>query len=125
MGNYQLNNIYQYNKLEGINRANKDYIGPYIFPEVTNFEKEVEEKYKNKTLIENNIEKMIKFKDRPCLGRRLKIAENEKGEPIFEKKYTYFTYNEVHTMCQNFAKNLHEKKKNLSIKILIKNINLI
>jgi len=111
MGNYQLNNIYQYNKLEDINRTNKDYSGPYIFPEVTNFEKEVEEKYKNKTLIENNIEKMIKFKDRPCLGRRLKIAENEKGEPIFEKKYTYFTYNEVHTMCQNFAKNLHEKKE--------------
>ncbi len=53
------------------------------------------------------------FKDRPCLGRRLKIGENEKGEPIFEKKYTYFTYNEVHTMCKKFAKNLHEKKEEL------------
>ena len=64
---------------------------------------------------------MSKFKDRPCLGRRLKIGENEKGEPIFEKKYTYFTYNEIHMMCKNFAKNLHEKKEELIYKDSYKN----
>ena len=110
MGNNQLSNIFQYNKLEDPNRKNKDYAGPYIFPEIKDFQKEMEDRFKNKTLIENNIEKMIKFKDRPCLGRRLKIGENEKGEPIYEKKYTYYTYNEVHMMCENFAKNLHENK---------------
>ena len=65
---------------------------------------------------------MTKFKDRPCLGRRLKIGENEKGEPIFEKKYTYYTYNDVHMMCRKFAKNLHEKKEELIYKDSYKNL---
>ena len=90
MGNNQLNNIYEYNKLENINVTHQDYAGPFIFPEIKNFQKEADELFKNRTIIENNIEKMIKFKDRPCLGRRLKIGENEKGEPIFENKYIVF-----------------------------------
>ena len=77
------------------------------------FQKETVDHFENKSLIQNNIEKMIKFKDRPCLGRRLKIGENEKGEPIYEKKYTYYTYEEVLNMCRKFAKNLHEKKEEL------------
>ena len=120
--------FYGYNKLERINSSkDQDYSGPYIFPEVNDFQKEIEEKYKNKTLIENNIEKMMQFKDRPCLGRRLKIGENEKGEPIFEKKYTYYTYDEVHTMCKIFAKNLHEKRDELIFKDSYKNheLNLV
>ena len=127
MGNNQLNNIYEYNKLENTNVTHQDYAGPFIFPEIKNFQKEADELFKNRTIIENNIEKMIKFKDRPCLGRRLKIGENEKGEPIFENKYTYFTYNEIHMMCKNFAKNLHEKKEMLIYKDSYKNyqVNLI
>ena len=127
MGNNQLNNIYEYNKLENINVTHQDYAGPFIFPEIKNFQKEADELFKNRTIIENNIEKMIKFKDRPCLGRRLKIGENEKGEPIFENKYTYFTYNEIHMMCKNFAKNFHEKKEMLIYKDSYKNyqVNLI
>ena len=114
MGNVHLDKIFEYNKFEDINNAKgTDYSGPYIFPKVKDFQKETVEHFQNKSLIENNIEKMSIFKDRPCLGRRLKIGENEKGEPIFEKKYTYFTYNEVHTMCKKFAKNLHEKKEEL------------
>ena len=80
------------------------------------FQKETVDAYKDRSLIQNNIQKMIQFKDRPCLGRRLKIGENENGEPIFEKKYTYYTYNEVHMMCKKFAKNLHEKKEELIYK---------
>ena len=114
MGNVHLDKIFEYNKFEDINNTKgTDYSGPYIFPKVKDFQKETVEHFQNKSLIENNIEKMNIFKDRPCLGRRLKIGENEKGEPIFEKKYTYFTYNEVHTMCKKFAKNLHEKKEEL------------
>jgi len=125
MGNINFTKFCGYNKLESINRSkDQDYSGPYIFPEVNDFQKEIEEKYKNKTLIQNNIEKMIQFKDRPCLGRRLKIGENEKGEPIFEKKYTYYTYSEVHTMCKNFAKNLHEKREELIFKDTYKNYEL-
>jgi long-chain acyl-CoA synthetase len=56
---------------------------------------------------------MKKYKDRPCLGRRLKVGVNEKGEPIYEKKYTYFSSIEVYHMCLNFSKNLHEKRKEL------------
>ena len=117
MGNTNLNKIYGYNKLEeGSRNEGQDFAGPYVFPEIKDFEKETVEAYKDRSLIGNNIEKMIKFKDRPCLGRRLKIGENEKGEPIYEKKYTYYTYNEVHTMCKNFAKNLHEIKEQLIYK---------
>ena len=117
MGNTNLNKIYGYNKLEeGSSNEGQDFAGPYVFPEIKDFEKETVEAYKDRSLIGNNIEKMIKFKDRPCLGRRLKIGENEKGEPIYEKKYTYYTYNEVHTMCKNFAKNLHEIKEQLIYK---------
>jgi long-chain acyl-CoA synthetase len=114
MGNVHLDTIVEYNKFEDINNTKgDDYSGPYVFPKVQNFQKETVEHFQNKSLIENNIEKMTLFKDRPCLGRRLKIGENEKGEPIFEKKYTYFTYNDVHVMCKKFAKNLHEKKEEL------------
>ena len=111
MGNSE---IYQYNKLEDANRPKGDnFAGPYIFPKMKDFQKETVDHFENKSLIQNNIEKMIKFKDRPCLGRRLKIGENEKGEPIYEKKYTYYTYEEVLNMCRKFAKNLHEKKDEL------------
>ena len=117
MGNIHLDKIYEYNKFENIkSHKGEDFSGPYIFPEVNDFKKETEDAYKNRSLIQNNIEKMIKSKDRPCLGRRLKIGENEKGEPIFDKKYTYYTYDEVHMMCKKFAKNLHEKKEELIYK---------
>ena len=123
MGNIHLDKIYEYNKFENIkSHKGEDFSGPYIFPEVNDFKKETEDAYKNRSLIQNNIEKMIKSKDRPCLGRRLKIGENEKGEPIFDKKYTYYTYDEVHMMCKKFAKNLHEKKDELIYKDSYNNI---
>ena len=123
MGNVHLDKIVEYNKFEDVNRIKgDDFSGPYIFPKVKNFQKETVEYFQNKSLIENNIEKMTKFKDRPCMGRRIKIGENEKGEPIFEKKYTYYTYNEVHMMCRKFAKNLHEMKEELIYKDSYKNL---
>ena len=67
---------------------------------------------------------MNRFSDRPCLGRRLKIGENEKGEPVFDNKYTYYTYNDVHVMCKKFAKNLHEKKDELIYKDSYKGLNI-
>lgn len=86
MGNINFAKIYSYNKLEDkSNQRHKDYVGPYILPSIKDFKKEVEDYYKDKTLIGKVLEKMKLFKDRPCLGRRLKIGENEKGEPIFEK----------------------------------------
>ena len=123
MGNVHLDKIVEYNKFEDVNRIKgEDFSGPYIFPKVKNFQKETVEYFQNKSLIENNIEKMTKFKDRPCMGRRIKIGENEKGEPIFEKKYTYYTYNEVHMMCRKFAKNLHKMKEELIYKDSYKNL---
>ena len=114
MGNVHLDKIYEYNKYEDKNHLKgEDYAGPYIHPKVKDFQKETVEYFQNKSLIENNIEKMNRFKDRPCLGRRLKIGENEKGEPIYDNKYTYYTYNDVNVMCKKFAKNLHEKKEEL------------
>ena len=114
MGNVHLDKIVEYNKYEDINhKRGENYAGPFIFPKVKDFQKETVEHFQNKSLIENNIEKMNKFKDRPCLGRRLKIGENEKGEPIYDNKYTYYSYGEVNVMCKKFAKNLHEKKEEL------------
>ena len=112
MGN--LEKIYQYNRLEDKNHPKgEDFAGPYVFPKLKDFQKETMDYFQNKSLIQYNIEKMLRFRDRPCLGRRLKLGENEKGEPIFEKKYTYFTYNDVLSMCEKFARNLHEKKTEL------------
>ena len=124
MGNVHLDKIIEYNRIEDVNnQRGKDYTGPYIFPKVKDFQKETVEYFQNKSLIQNNIEKMNRFRDRPCLGRRLKVGENEKGEPIFEKKYTYYTYNDVHVMCKKFAKNLHEKKDELIYKDSYKGLN--
>ena len=114
MGSTHLDKVYEYNKLELDNITKREgYSGPYIFPKLKNFDKESIEYFQNKSLISYNLEQMKKYKDRPCLGRRLKKGENEKGEPIFEDKYTYFTSNEVYNMCLNFSKNLHEKKSEL------------
>ena len=124
MGNVHLDKIIEYNKIEDVNnQRGKDYTGPYIFPKVKDFQKETVEHFQNKSLIENNIEKMNRFRDRPCLGRRLKVGENENGEPIFDNKYTYYTYNDVHVMCKKFAKNLHEKKDELIYKDSYKGLN--
>ena len=89
------------------NKYGDNYSGPYVHPDIIDFEKEIEEKFKNKSLIENNLEKMKKFHDRECLGIRKKIGDK------FEQKYTYFTYADVHKMSLNFAKNVHEKKLDL------------
>ena len=76
MGNVHLDKIVEYNKFEDINNTKgEDFSGPYVFPKVKDFQKETVEYFQNKSLIENNIEKMTRFKDRPCLGRRLKIGE--------------------------------------------------
>ena len=124
MGGTHLDKIYQYNRLEDINNpGGEDYSGPFIWPKLKDFQKESIEHFQNKSLIGYNIERMKKFKDRPCLGRRLKIGENEKGEPIYENKYTYFSFNEVYNMCVKFAKNLHEKKEELIYKDTFNNLN--
>ena len=103
---------YIYNKYVDPNKPfGENFSGPFVHPSVNDFEKEIEEKYKNRTLIENNIQKMLKFKDRDCLGIRKKIGENE-----YENKYTYFTYQQVHDMCVNFSKNLHEIQDELVFK---------
>jgi long-chain acyl-CoA synthetase len=125
MGNINFTKIYSYNKLEErSNQRHKDYVGPYILPSIKDFKTEVEDYFKDKTLIGKVLEKMKLFKDRPCLGRRLKIGENEKGEPIFEKKFTYFIYKEVEDFCYKFAKNLHEKKSELVVNDSYLNLDL-
>ena len=123
MGSTHLDKVYQYNKLEVDNITKREgYSGPYIFPKLNNFQKESIEYFQNKSLISYNLGQMKKYKDRPCLGRRLKIGENEKGEPIYDNKYTYFSSNEVYNMCLNFSKNLHEKKSELTLKDTYKGI---
>ena len=114
MGNTHLDKVYEYNRLEVENETKREgYSGPYIYPKLKNFDKESVEYFQNKSLIEYNIQQMKKYKERPCLGRRLKKGENEKGEPIYEEKYTYFSSSEVYNMCLNFSKNIHEKKNEL------------
>ena len=123
MGSTHLDKIYNYNKLEDINNpGGEDYAGPFIWPKINDFQKESIEHFQNKSLIGYNIERMKKFKNRPCLGRRLKIGENEKGEPIYENKYTYFSFDEVYNMCLKFAKNMHEKKEEFIYKDTYNNI---
>ena len=100
---------YPYNKLVDPNRPfGENFCGPFVHPIVNNFEKEIVEKYKNKTLIENNLEKMKKFKNRDCLGLRKLIGKNK-----YERKYTYFTYQQINDMCVNCAKNIHEIQNKL------------
>ena len=123
MGNTHLDKVYEYNRLEVENETKREgYSGPYIYPKLKNFDKESVEYFQNKSLIEYNIQQMKKYKERPCLGRRLKKGENEKGEPIYEDKYTYFSSSEVYNMCLNFSKNIHEKKDKLIHKDTYNNI---
>ena len=124
MGNTNISKTYIYNKKEDLNKRNPGYAGPFILPLINNFQKEVEEYYKDKTLIGKVLEKMKEFKDRPCLGRRLKIGETKEGSPIFEKKYTYFTYKEIEEFCYKFAKNMHEKRDDFIYKDSYRNIDV-
>ena len=123
MGNTHLDKVYEYNRLEVENETKREgYSGPYIYPKLKNFDKQSVEYFQKKSLIEYNIQQMKKYKERPCLGRRLKKGENEKGEPIYEEKYTYFSSSEVYNMCLNFSKNIHEKKSELIHKDTYNNI---
>jgi len=123
MGNTHLDKVYEYNRLEVENETKREgYSGPYIYPKLKDFDKQSVEYFQNKSLIEYNIQQMKKYKERPCLGRRLKKGENEKGEPIYEEKYTYFSSSEVYNMCLNFSKNIHEKKSELIHKDTYNNI---
>lgn len=100
---------YKYNKwVNEKEHFGKDFTGPIVHPLITDYQKEIEEPYKNRSLIQNNIEKMIKFKDRDCIGRR-KLISGDK----YEDHYTYFTYGEVYQMSTNFAKNIHVQSKKL------------
>ena len=117
MGNLNKNfyREYHYNKLEDPSKPRgANYSGPFIHPKLKNFE-EIEQRFENSSILSHNIQKMIQFKDKPCLGRRLKIGTNSNKKPIFDSKYTFFTYGEVHTMTENFAKNFHMRKSNLVI----------
>ena len=123
MGNTNVSNYYLYNKVEeDPNMRREDVVGPFILPQINDFQKEVEDYYKNKTVIGKVLEKMKQFKDRPCLGRRLKTGQNEQGAPIFEKKFTYFTYKEVEDLCYTVAKNLHERRNEFTYKDSYRNM---
>ena len=87
-----------------------NYTGPFIHPSVNDFKKDVEDVYKNRSLIQNNIEKMKKFKDKECLGIRKQISKG-----VFEKKYTYFKYGEIYNMCVNVSKNIHSNLSDLVV----------
>ena len=78
-----------YNKFENPEQQfGQNFTGPIVHPSITNYKKEILDVYENRTLIENNLEKMKKFANRDCLGIRKKDILTGK----FENKYTYFTY---------------------------------
>ena len=110
MGNLNPNSeFYKYNKwVDAENHFGDSSTGPIVHPLITNYSKEIEEKYKNRSLVQNNIEKMKKFKDRDCIGRR-KLISGDK----YEDHYTYFTYGQVYEMSTNFAKNIHAQSSKL------------
>ena len=86
MGNSTSNTENTYNKWENpAKHFGPNYSGPFVHPSVTDYKRQVEDVYQNRTLIDNNLEKMLKFKDKECLGIRKQIGENQ-----YEKKYTYF-----------------------------------
>ena len=110
MGNLNPNaEFFKYNKwVDPDNHFGKMTTGPIVHPLITNYSQEIEEKYKNRSLVQNNIEKMKQFKDRDCIGRR-KLISGDK----YEDHYTYFTYGQVYEMSTNFAKNIHAKSSDL------------
>ena len=62
MGNSTTNNTITYNKwLNPDKHFGENFSGPFVHPSVTDFKKEVEDVYQNRTLIENNLEKMLKL----------------------------------------------------------------
>lgn len=107
MGNlHEAESKFQYNKyLDPYSKGGSNYSGPFIHPSIENFEEEMIKPYEHKTLIENNLQKMVQFKDRDCLGYRKKLD----GDEIYEDKYTFYTYAQIHKMVINFAKNIHQR----------------
>ena len=111
MGNSTTNNTITYNKwLNPDKHFGENFSGPFVHPSVIDFKKEVEDVYQNRTLIENNLEKMLKFKDRDCLGIRKKIGKNQ-----YEDHYTYFKYGEIYNFIVNVAKNIHEQSSQIIV----------
>ena len=119
MGNTNFSKTYIYNKNEDLNKRHSDYAGPYILPSINNFQKEVVEYYKDKTLIGKVLEKMKEFKDRHCLGRRLKIGDTKEGSPIFEKNLHILHIKKWKIFVIHLPKICMKKKMNLYLKILI------
>ena len=119
MGNSTSNTENTYNKWENpAKHFGPNYSGPFVHPSVTDYKRQVEDVYQNRTLIDNNLEKMLKFKDKECLGIRKQIGENQ-----YEKKYTYFSYGEIYNFCVNAAKNLHAQSEDLIVEDTYNNIN--
>lgn len=119
MGNSTSNIENTYNKWENpAKHFGPNYSGPFVHPSVTDYKRQVEDVYQNRTLIDNNLEKMLKFKDKECLGIRKEIGENQ-----YEKKYTYFSYGEIYNFCVNTAKNLHAQSEDLIVEDTYNNIN--
>ena len=119
MGNSTSNIENTYNKWENPAKLfGPNYSGPFVHPSVTDYKRQVEDVYQNRTLIDNNLEKMLKFKDKECLGIRKQIGENQ-----YEKKYTYFSYGEIYNFCVNTAKNLHAQSEDLIVEDTYNNIN--
>jgi long-subunit acyl-CoA synthetase (AMP-forming) len=54
--------------------------------------------------------------------KKTQNRRKRKKEPIYDNKYTYFSFNEVYNMSMEFAQNLHEKKEELIYKDTYNNI---
>jgi long-chain acyl-CoA synthetase len=76
----------------------------YVNNKVQNFS-EIENKFMNETYIENVINSFQLFAFKKCLGYRKRVSDNE-----LQSNFTFFTYDEVKTMAENFAHNLHKFK---------------
>lgn len=114
MGNlHETGSSFQYNKyLDPNSIKGSNYSGPFIHPSMRDFEEEMIKPYANLTLIQNNVQKMIQFKDRDCLGYRRKLSsKGNDNEEQFEEKYTFYTYAQVHKMVLSFAKNIHQRSE--------------
>ncbi|MCQ2820884.1 MAG: AMP-binding protein, partial [archaeon] len=99
----------EYNKFEDPSSPiGPNYIGPMIHLSINDFSKDIEDRFRDKSTIGNNLEIMKKFKDNDCFGYRKILPDGS-----FEKKYTYFNYGEVEDMSKRIGRNLHELSNKL------------
>ncbi len=84
---------------------NTDFAGPFVRTTLNSYQ-ENEKIFNQKSLIEDLIKSFKTNANRPCLGSRKPIPDDNENKNKFETEFTYMSYGEVYTAAENLATKL-------------------